>query len=114
MDNRKHFVLTLTVMVLSFSLPTYAANISGVIKKASNSPAKSAQISFTCSGVIFNAQADKYGRYRITGLPNIKWCTLNVSYRNKKSNAARVNSGSGSKDINVKLVDNKGAWQLIL
>ena len=55
MDNRKHFVLTLTVMVLSFSLPTYAANISGVIKKASNSPAKSAQISFTCSCVIFNA-----------------------------------------------------------
>ena len=115
MDNRKLFTLTVTVMALSFCLPNYAANIAGVIKSASNSPAKSAQISFTCpGGVIFKGKADKYGRYRVTGLPNVKWCKLSVSFKNKDSNAASVNSGSGSKDINVKLVDNKGAWQLIL
>jgi hypothetical protein len=115
MDNRKFFVLAVMAMSLSFCLPSYAANISGAIKSASNSPAKGASISFTCpGGIVFRGKTDKYGRYRVTGLPNIKWCKLIVSFRKKNSNAARVNSGSGSKDINVRLVANKGVWQLIL
>jgi hypothetical protein len=114
MVNRKLFPLFITILSLIFSCPIVAANISGVVKDAANKPAAAARVSFSCPNVnTVTAQADQYGRYRVMGLPNVKWCTLNVTYSGKSSSGVKVNSGSGSKDINVTLQNaDNNKWRI--
>jgi hypothetical protein len=114
MVNRKLFPLFITILSLIFSCPIVAANISGVVKDAANKPAAAARVSFSCPNVnTVTAQADQYGRYRVMGLPNVKWCTLNVTYSGKNSSGVKVNSGSGSKDINVTLQNaDNNKWRI--
>lgn len=93
----------------------YAADIAGAVKEPSNRPANGAQLSITCPGSdAREGRANAYGRYRIAELPNLKWCQIRVSYRGKTSNAVRTNSGSGSKDINLRLRAGNGGWKLTL
>lgn len=116
MVNRKFFLSFTTVLSIVFSYSILAANISGVVKDASNKPAGAARVSFSCpNNKTSSATADKYGRYRVTGLPNVKWCTLNVTYSGKNSDSVKVNSGSGSKDINVTLQNaDQNKWRITL
>jgi hypothetical protein len=111
---RKLFPSLITILSIIFSCPIVAANISGVVKDASNKPAAAASVSFSCPNVeTITKQADKYGRYRVMGLPNVKWCILNVTYSGKNSSGVKVNSGSGSKDINVVLQNaDKNKWRI--
>ena len=101
-------------MLSMLSLPLNAATISGKVRTVNGAPAVSAAISFSCPGKSFNGRTDNHGRYRVKGLPNVKWCQMRVNYGGKQSEPLRINSGSGSKDINVRLKNAGNAWQLIL
>ena len=92
------------VLCLSAPAIALAADISGFVKDPANRPAAGASLSVNCPGAgTQSTQANVYGRYRLSGLPNLKWCRIQVTYRGKSSNAVRINSGSGSKDINLRL-----------
>ena len=113
----RYLVITIFVFILSiFSIPVHAANISGFVKNNANNPADGAELTFICpsSKTPFAATADKYGRYRVKKLPNLKWCDLSVKYKNKNSDVVKVNSGKGSKDINVKLNAENDSWKITL
>jgi hypothetical protein len=104
-------------VVLCLSLPAIAlaADIGGFVKDPANRPAAGASLSVSCPGTeTKNTRANVYGRYRLSGLPNLKWCTIQVTYGGKTSNAVRINSGSGSKDINLRLRPEGSGWQLVL
>lgn len=105
----------LIAIALSLPMGASAADISGFVKDPSARPAAGASLTLACpGGVTRGATANAYGRYRIGGLPDLKWCQLSASYQGKQSNSVRVNTGSGSKDINVYLRPHNNSWELAL
>lgn len=116
MDFRKTLILSLLVSGVFYCSSLAAANISGAVKNASNKPAVAAKVSFKCPNIKnpFTALTDKYGRYRITGLPNTKWCSMQVNFKPYNSNIIEINSGKGSKSINIKLNKAEKSWRITL
>ncbi len=106
--------IILTVLLMT-PITGQCADIAGIIKESSNRPAKKAQVTIQCNGAkALKVTANNYGRYRISGLPNLKWCKISVYHNGKPSNAAKINSGSGSKDINLRLQPTNDGWKLVL
>ena len=115
MDYRKFLLILICCFAVLSTTSSYAASISGFVKAASNRPASGAQVYFVCPGnKSFSGTTDQYGRYRIVGLPDVQWCSLNINYQNIASTHAKVNTGSGAKDINIKLLKEQSNWRIIL
>lgn len=79
---------------------SFAADISGFVRNANNQPIPGAKVTYTCTGKNYSVTTNKYGRYRVTGLPNVKWCTIKV---NDKAMPNKINSGSGSKEVDLRV-----------
>ena len=103
------------LLVITFSMSAFSASISGFVKQPSNRPAVGEVVTFTCPGSDpFLATTDQYGRYRIGRLPDVQWCDLSVNYKGKDSTPVRINSGSGSKEINIKLQNSEAGLTVTL
>ena len=112
MDSRMPLICLLMVLPVTSAI---ASSISGFVRESSNRPAIEAIVTFSCpASQDVSATSDQYGRYRASGLPDVKWCSLTVSYQNKNSDPVRINSGSGSKDINIKLQNAASGWTITL
>ena len=107
------FILA-ALLIVTFT--AHAADITGSVKDDSNRPAGGAQVFIKCPDREKPSEGttNKYGRYRITGLPNTTWCEIWVFYDSKMSNHARINTGSDSKDINLRLQRSGKNWTLNL
>lgn len=77
-----------------------AADISGFVrKKANNQPVAEATVEYICAKKPYIGKTNKYGRYRVSGLPDVKFCDVKV---NGKIIPGQINSGSGSKEVDLR------------
>ena len=112
MDSRILLICLISILLIT---PAFAASISGFVREPSNRPATGAVVTFSCPATKeILATSDQNGRYRASGLPDVQWCSLTVSYQGRNSVPVRINSGSGSKDINIKLQNAPTGWTIIL
>ena len=95
MDKRILFLITL----LFSPVVTYAADVSGFVRNANNQPLPGAKVDYKCKGATYSAVTNQYGRYRVSGLPDVKFCDVTV---NGKSMPRKINSGSGSKEVDLR------------
>ena len=108
----RHIIFLATLIAPTIG---HSADIAGSIKESTYRPAKNAKVTIQCPNTnTFEATANSYGLYRISGLPDLNWCEISVHYDNKQSNSTTINTGSGSKDINLRLRPFEGGWKLIL
>ena len=112
MDSRIPLICLLSILLTT---PAFASSVSGFVREPSNRPAIGAIVIFSCPAEQeFPTTSDQNGRYRVSGLPDVQWCYLTVSYQDKSSGPVRINSGSGSKDINIKLQNAESGWTITL
>lgn len=92
----------LLFLILAFLAPvtSQSADISGFVRKAGNKPVPGAQVVYNCNNKDFPGKTNAYGRYRVRGLPNVAWCKVSV---NNVVVIPRINSGSGSKEVDLRL-----------
>ena len=112
-----HNLIKLFLILLSWLsvAASHAATVSGFVTTAQGKAAANSTISITCPNNFSTSTiSNKYGRYRSKGLPNVTWCKMTVKFSNKPSNAVKINSGSGSKDINIKLMPENNKWKIVL
>lgn len=96
MDKR----LLLPILAILVPITSHSADISGFVRKAGSKPVPDAKVVYICNGKSFSGRTNGYGRYRIRGLPNVVWCKVTV---NNVEVASRINSGSGSKEVDLRL-----------
>ena len=96
MDKR---ILFLTLFLL-IPVAAYAADISGFVRDAKNKPVSGANVEYTCGKKTYPGTTNKYGRYRVSGLPKVTWCSVKV---NGKEVIKKINSGSGSKEVDLRI-----------
>ena len=95
MDIRIFFL----VLFLLTPVSAHAADISGFVRdKANNKPVSGASVEYICVKKSYTGKTNKYGRYRVSGLPKVKFCDVKV---NNKIVPRRINSGSGSKEVDL-------------
>lgn len=115
MDRRNLALGSTCLLIVLIGSQAFASSVSGFVRQPSNRPAVGAVVTFTCPATEpIPATSDQNGRYRAKGLPDVKWCSLTVNYNNQISNAIRINSGSGGKDINIKLQESASGWKVTL
>jgi len=115
MHRRKLILTIVCLLTIPITMPAFAASVSGFVRQPSNQPAVGALVNFACPGnKSFSATSDQYGRYRTRGLPDVQWCNLTVEYKGKTSASVRVNSGSGSREQNIKLQNSPSGWTVTL
>jgi hypothetical protein len=103
------------LLIITFSMPALSASVSGFVKQPSNRPAVGVVVTFTCPDRDpFPATTDQYGRYRVKGLPDVQWCSLSVNYEGEDSTPVRINSGSGSRETNIKLKNSESGLTVTL
>lgn len=105
------------------------ASIDGVVREAGSQRGLAAvDVIVTCDpdnerdDRVWVDAADQYGRYRIQRLPSVRWCYMQVSgfaetdsENHRLSNAMEVNSGEGSKSIELIVTVDEGStdsWTL--
>ena len=97
MDKR---IISLIFFLLS-PATAHAADVSGFVSNAANNqPLRNASVVYTCKGVPHSGTTNQYGRYRVSGLPNIEFCDVSV---NGKPLPRKINSGSGSKEVDLRI-----------
>lgn len=96
MDKRILFL----ILFLLTPAAAYAADISGFVRKANNQPVPGAKVVYKCGEKTYDGKTNKYGRYRVSGLPKVTWCNVEV---NGKKMPKRINSGSGSKEVDLRI-----------
>ena len=106
----------LLVLVAVFPIQVFAADLYGKAWVSPGSkPAGKARIDISCpGGVNAHALVDKYGRYRLTKLPQKKDCQLWIAHRGTSSGKVRVYSGTGSKSMNIELRKSGQDWKLVI
>ena len=115
MDRRNVTVIFTCLLACLAGAPAVASSVTGFVWDSYSRPLAGANVTFTCPTLSpINATSDQYGRYRANGLPDVTWCSLTVTYDKKSSAAIRINTGSGSKDINVKLQPSESGWTITL
>lgn len=89
-------------LILSLLTPVaaYSADISGFVRNASNQPVPDARVEYKCGEKTKEAMTNSYGRYRVRGLPNVTWCSVEV---NGIEIFRQLNSGSGSKEVDLRI-----------
>ena len=90
------------ILPLLTPVVAHAADISGFVRNASNQPVVGAKVKYVCNGKTYPAKTNSYGRYRVRGLPNVKWCSVTVN-GGPISPVKKINSGSGSKEVNLSI-----------
>jgi hypothetical protein len=96
MDKR---ILFLVIFLLS-PAAAYAADVSGFVRNAvDNQPLSGATVEYTCRGKIYFGTTNQYGRYRVSGLPDVEFCDVSVNGRQLPK---KINSGSGSKEVDLR------------
>jgi len=92
------------LLLAGFVLLAGAASAAEIYGQLWVTPANSAPVGgvveTSCGG---QAEVDRYGRYRITGLPKNQTCALTIQYRNLTSNLANVYTGSHRNGANFML-----------
>lgn len=91
--------LFLTLFLLT-PVAAYAADISGFVRNAKNQPVPGANVEYKCGEKTYPGTTNKYGRYRVSGLPNVTWCSVTVK---GKEISKQINSGSGSKEVDLRI-----------
>lgn len=83
-------------------LAVHAADVSGFVRKASDKkPLSKAEVVYKCpGGKEFYGTSNQYGRYRVSGLPNVAFCEVSV---NGKALPNKINTGSGSKEVDLSI-----------
>lgn len=92
-------ILFLTLFLLT-PVAAYAVDISGFVRNAKNQPVPGATVEYICKKKTYSGKTNKYGRYRVSGLPKVTWCSVNV---NGKEVSKEINSGSGSKEVDLRI-----------
>ncbi|RKZ96347.1 MAG: hypothetical protein DRQ43_04405 [Gammaproteobacteria bacterium] len=92
------------ILPLLTPVVVHAADISGFVRNAGNQPMAGAEVQYFCNGKPdpYSATTNSYGRYRVRGLPNVTWCSVKVN-GGQTSPAMKINSGSGSKEVNLRI-----------
>jgi hypothetical protein len=89
------------ILVLT-PISAFAADISGFVRNASNQPKSNVMVEYICKGKPYSDATNSYGRYRVRGLPNVTWCSVTVDGA-PTTPATKINSGSGSKEVNLRI-----------
>lgn len=84
----------------------HAADISGFVRNTSNQPVAGVKVQYSCKENPYTAITNSYGRYRVRGLPNVTWCKVEVK-GGQISPDMQINSGSGSKEVNLRILKSK-------
>jgi hypothetical protein len=92
------------LLILSLLIPaaSYAADISGFVRNAQNQPVAQVEVIYICNNTPYRTTTNSYGRYRIKGLPNVTFCNVTVGGA-RLSPDKQINSGSGSKEVNLRI-----------
>jgi hypothetical protein len=88
------------ILFLLAPMAAHAADISGFVRNAKNQPVPDATVEYICGEKTYKGKTNKYGRYRVTGMPKVTWCSVNV---NGKQVSKKINSGSGSKEVDLRI-----------
>lgn len=88
------------ILCLLIPVAVYAADVSGFVRNVNNQPVKGAKVEYKCGEKTYDGKTNKYGRYRVTGLPKVTWCSVKV---NGKEVSKKINSGSGSKEVDLRI-----------
>ena len=67
------------ILFLLIPVVANAADISGFVRDSNNRPVAGAKVEYKCGERIYEGSTNKYGRYRVTGLPKVTWCSVEVN-----------------------------------
>ncbi len=88
------------LIFLFTSTAIHAANISGFVRNSNNQPVSGVTVQYKCGSTTHEAKTNNFGRYRVRGLKDVVWCSVNV---NGTEVIKQVNSGSGSKEVDINM-----------
>lgn len=88
------------ILCLLIPVAAYAADVSGFVRNTKDKPVPGARVEYKCVEKTYDGKTNKYGRYRVTGLPKVTWCSVKV---NGKEVSKKINSGSGSKEVDLRI-----------
>ena len=88
------------ILFLFTPMAAHAADISGFVRNSKNQPVPDARVDYICDDKAYKGKTNRYGRYRVTGMPKVTWCSVKV---NGKEVSKKINSGSGSKEVDLRI-----------
>jgi hypothetical protein len=103
-------VFFLVAAMLLFSVPLFAAEIYGQLMDAAQKAPLGAVVVSDCGG---KSEIDRYGRYRLTGLPQRTNCALTINYRKLQSNPVKIYTSKNRNSANFMLKISSGRLLLI-